>query len=648
MRRWLIALIAISLSLTFFYHLHGFLKKKVTISEFKVLTERKLSQLLQADVKIGKIRFGLLRQVSLSGLQIDRIKTKVPVEIDVEKIVIKYDLLDFINQKFKVPADLLLESPTLTLQSFISPFIAFSGPGFEAKNSFFRKAELKDGVLHISIPTFKRVVDLKKVRAKGVMEKNGLFHLTFEGELDRLASGMVKAEGTLRPETESGSLNFQLIDVNFLPDAQIPLTELNGKLDISENKIQIDHLAFKFRGFPLSLSGSIENPFSKTPKYNLKLSLEKDGKQMNLAVVIDLKEEKITGETSLAGFKHQFEGNILKSEDGFQLSEIKFNNGYEANGFLNYRTGKFLMKAAKERQRFSFDLNLNQLDIALNFNLDHFKLWGHDLTAFAKLTLTPLDSRIALGDYRFQAVLHTDYFVLDYHPLRDFKAQFEITPAGLDQLSAGWGEVSRLDGSVTFGKVTTIDSTLNINSFKLNELEYIGLHPMPVSFEGALEGKLRIIGDVTKPDITGKFSIHEGKIGDFKYDEATIDFYGVPPYLKLLDSKIKRKDNTFLIEGDLDFTLHNIFQKVKIVSLEKVIIWKGLDVTSEIEKKTEALGKDPRSIDVPQPIHAGNSGPPLKKIEAEYSIEKGKSLKVVAEEDENGKALVAIGPKLRF
>ena len=94
MRKWIALLTAICLLLLFFFNFYVFLKQRVLTSEFKVQTEKRLSQLFQANVKVGRIRFGLLKQFSLSGLQIGNRQSKLAVRIGIERIVIRYDLLD--------------------------------------------------------------------------------------------------------------------------------------------------------------------------------------------------------------------------------------------------------------------------------------------------------------------------------------------------------------------------------------------------------------------------------------------------------------------------------------------------------------------------------------------------------------------------
>ncbi len=88
MQKWiLIAIISSIVVITPASYLYQFLHKQVSSSEFKSFTENKISQLLRSSVKIGKIQFRFLKQISLSGLRIEQQGSHDPILIDVKKIV---------------------------------------------------------------------------------------------------------------------------------------------------------------------------------------------------------------------------------------------------------------------------------------------------------------------------------------------------------------------------------------------------------------------------------------------------------------------------------------------------------------------------------------------------------------------------------
>ena len=545
---------------------------------------------------------------------------------------------------------MILESPALDFKSLLSPFSVIDSAVFGSKASVFKRIELESGELQLPLPGLKEKLKIEKIKGKALRDSSGLLHLDFRGKAAHIWDGFLRISGELTPDKKGGSLQLDFENVRFEPSSKIPISDINGRLEILDSRIVVSKLSFKFRGIPIELSGDIDQAFTPKPKWNLVCNIEQGKKTIQTDLHADLEAESIVGKLNLFGIVREFSGHITTDETGFQLQGIQFDNGYHASGVFQIESGHYMLKAERERQRFAIDLSLNDLNIDLDLDMHHLKVFDNDLTTFARLKIIPLEPAWSEGDRRFQVDLVTDYFIFNFHPLQDFKASFNLSKSGLDPLMAQWGNTCHLKGAFAFGESPSLDFTILVDAFKLNELIALGAHPMPKSLEGVLEGKVHVIGSAQKPDVSGSFNIEDGKIGSFKYDHAEVAFYGEPPYFNLLDSKIVRKDNTFLIKGDVDFSLDNIFQKVKIVSLDQIVIWKGLDIASEMQKRPELEGPESYMEKATSAGHSGSgdrSGG-RRKIEAEYALTNQGSLSVTAEEDEGKQRLVTVGPKLRF
>lgn len=648
MRKWIPVLIALVLLWVFFFHFHAFFKKRVLTVEFKQQTERRLSEILKARVKIGKIHLGLLKHLSLSGLQIDQGESQLPVQIGVRRIVIRYDLFNFIQKRFKIPAEVLLEMPVITIPSFASPFFLPVSLGSGTQLANFRRIELQDGKIGLTHPVFLGAFAIEKIKGRASFDLDGALHMNFKGELEGAAKGFVSLEGSFKPGSRYYALEFEIKDGSFLSPSVIPVTDLNGKIHISGSDMIFDRLQMKLRDLPVEISGKVEDVFSPYPRWHLSVRLFYSGKPLRLDMRGDQKSQEISGTLTAFGRSVEFTGSMTADARGIHLHRLLLGNGYVAYGIFRFSDGHYVMNAEKGKQRFSFNVDIGDLGIESVFNINHLSVYGYDITTFARLNFSPVGEGWERGNRRFSGFLRTDYFVLNFQPLHDLKANFEVSELGINPLLVQWGNRSQLSGSVTFAGEPAVDGYFSLKDLRLSEMKFLGSHPMPVLFEGILEGKIKIAGPIQKPDLSGQFLVRDGKIGEFKYDEAVIEFYGQLPYFRLLDSKITRKDNTFLVKGDIDFQLENIFQKVKIISLDQIVIWKGLDVSSEIETKAKSEPLEARKSDILRPLNVESSGPGTRKLEAEYEVAQGKSLKVTAEEEESGKQIVTVGPKLRF
>ncbi|PIQ85124.1 MAG: hypothetical protein COV74_10050 [Candidatus Omnitrophica bacterium CG11_big_fil_rev_8_21_14_0_20_45_26] len=649
MRKWLKFIFAVGFILLFLLIAFHFLQEKFLTAEFRVRAENKLSELLDTKVSVGDVQFGLWRHISLSGLQIDPAKTGLPIEVGVETIVIQYGLGNLLSRSFRAPSWVLLDSPAVDLTEFISPFKALHVLSQQQLVNHLPQIEFENGQVTIPLQSGKKKIELKRMNGKTTTSSDGLYEINLGAELGGMVLGQAQAEGKFKPSDRMSRLKVNLRHAALAPELGIPVTQVNGEFMVEENRIEIKSLSFKLRGLPFHLSGSISGWLQGALQFNLASYVDIDRKPLIVQIAGDLAEESISGEAVLLGAVYQFEGRLRKDDEGFHMDEVDFDNNYRGTGDFLIHEGRYRFRAERELQRFDFNLNLKNFNADLNLNVNHFKFFDHDLTTLAHMSFIPMDAAWQRGAYQFESMMETEYLVFDYHPLDDFHSSFTISQYGIDGLEAVWGGVSKLTGSIDFDDAVTVDGELLINQLDLTGLNSIGFHRMPESLEGTLDGKVRLIGQISRPEIQSRLTFSNGKIGNFKFDNGTIEARGVSPYLRLINSKVMRKGNTFLIRGDIDFELENIFQKVEIVSLDQIVLWKGIDITGELKTIS-----DPRTLRFPAGDHVpttSDSGPYAaaenKRFEMEYALDKKRSISVVAE-DNGEKPLVTVGPKLRF
>src|SRR5258706_13724658 len=110
--------------LTFgFYALAKSFQDRMVDFPIKALTEEKLSALLGATVSVKQIKFGLVRQVSLAGLQIqsDKSQKNSFYLASAKAISFQYNLFNLLRRDFKNPNRVTLDSPQLLFRSFQLP-----------------------------------------------------------------------------------------------------------------------------------------------------------------------------------------------------------------------------------------------------------------------------------------------------------------------------------------------------------------------------------------------------------------------------------------------------------------------------------------------------------------------------------------------
>ncbi len=644
MRKWtFIAIISGILLASAFLYAYGALSKQVTSAEFKSFTEEKVGEFLRSRVKIGKIQFRFLKKISLSGLEIKQTGSREPILVGVKNIVIRYNLWNFISRQLKAPVSILLESPKFQLKSS-QPFWTSLMPSMvKPESGLFRRVELDGGEVEIPIPLADQKLRLTDIKGKTSWAGDRL-SVDFIAEADGFLEGSFDAEGSLQSGFESGDLKVRLRNIRWSESTGIPIKNLNGEIELKGSTLVIRQVSFDFKGIPCSLSGTVENIFSASPVYRLSWQLIDNGKEFVFETVLDLRDQSVSGNFSAFQKQHSFKGKLVYNENAILLSDLVFKSGYKANGELNFKESRFRLSAERDEQRYSVDMSFKDFRINLDLNVTHLKIAGHDIATLAKLKLQPVEEAWSGGKHHFDGTVETAYLIFNYHPLLDFNASFRLSSSGLESLAARWAGICQLTGSVSFAQPAISDLVLQISRVDLSHFRRLGVHEFPASLAGDLEGKIKISGLLGAPMMDGQMRVQNGKVAEFDYELATIQLSGQYPRLNLTDSKITKKGKTYLIKGDVDFKLDNIVQNVKIMSSDQMIIWKGWNLKREVDNQ-DALGSPGSgAAKATKPFQQASHS----ELQLEYSIKDGKSLTLVAEDDEDGKRFVGVGPKLKF
>ena len=635
MIRRLIAALVLCGVLTFllfqFYH---FLKKRIATSDLKAVTEKRISALLKAPVHVNQISVGLLKHISLSGLEINQKGTGRPVLIGINKIVVRYDLFSFLKRNFRIPAEIFLDSPRLTLGAFQDPQNLLDLSFLKSNRGILTRFEFEGGQVELPWVREDEKLRLEDFEGQAVPKKGDRFDVRFKARLSGVASGSLLSYGEINLSEKKYHLELNLDRVAFSDESGIPVRDLKGKVEWENDTLKIRETRFLFRGIPCELSGEVRRAFSDQPAYVFSFSLQEKSMTVRVDAMIDFKTHVIEGAIQTPFEKYRFLGSVQGKPADFQMTELAINDIYQASGRFDSKNRTYEIKWGREGERYEAAFSMGDFLWILTVKLDHYQFFDFDVVTSAVIRLVPDDGSWREGEHVFQAEMKTDYFIFQYHPLRDFQATAKLSARGIDDLLARWGQVSELRGRLTFEAVPKTEAVLRIASLELNALAALGIHPLPSSLEGTFEGQLEIKGPLENPSLNGAFAVSKGSIGSFKYDQASMNFSGRLPYLILNDSKVWVGKNAFKLSGGLDFRLGNFFEGIKIESSENIVLWRGLELSSSLKEV---------------PVEQLRSGAgAVARVEADYKLTDRSSLRVTAEEDQSNKEYVAAGPKLKF
>ena len=104
---------------------------RLSQADVRHFAEAKAAEILQADVKIGSIRYLPPAQIAFQGIQIQKSSSHLPFFLaQTRKLIFGYGLLNLLRWDFRVPTRLVLDSPDIRFRSRNSPF-----PFFESASS---------------------------------------------------------------------------------------------------------------------------------------------------------------------------------------------------------------------------------------------------------------------------------------------------------------------------------------------------------------------------------------------------------------------------------------------------------------------------------------------------------------------------------
>jgi len=335
----------------------------------------------------------------------------------------------------------------------------------------------------------------------------------------------------------------------------------------------------------------------------------------------------------------------MLKESGFSLSDIIINNEYTAKGEFLINKGEYSIYVSKEEQQIHCYLIHSNYSFKINLMLNHVKLSGYDFVTVARIELEPDISFWRDEQLVMNGTIDTDYMIFNYAPLNDFQGSFTISPHTISDIDLTWGEVYRASGEIVIDEPRSLNGELSITDLDLGACESIIGYVMPKEIDGIINSRVLILGEVENPTIEGHVRSGPGRFKALSFKKVIINAFGNRNKLTFQDSKIFRSDNVFYLVGTLDFTKKNIFHDVVLESGEKIILWRGWDLSKSIGGDTFSLKRkvtDTINLNVEGAFRSDDfedSSSGEGAVSLEYKYEDDQSISLSFEEEESDEAV---------
>ena len=255
------------------------------------------------------------------------------------------------------------------------------------------------------------------------------------------------------------------------------------------------------------------------------------------------------------------QGRILLSQNGLIFEDIK--------------------ASLKENSRNALNIygELSEDHLCLTTNLEHLKIENFDVLSNLNLTLNkrlkPQD-----GTQNVSGSFKTYGSVINKRPFPELSSSFEIRDGRLRILSFSLGDNYNLRGIVNLSAPFDADLSLNFYQAVPSELIAQFSFPEQPNFSGLFNGLIKITGQLCQPKVEGYLEVNQGRIGELNFVSADINIKGRYPKISIVDSRICREDDSFIMEAEVDFSELGQQDSLSLrLKPDKGIFWQGWDIT---------------------------------------------------------------------
>lgn len=642
MRKFAALTTLVLISLALLYGVLSSLGKFVKTADLKKLAESRIGNLLQARVSVDEVKLGFLDQISLNGLKINQdVKNRAFYLLDIGQVVFKYNVSRFWRRDFDKPNTILFDSPQFLFQSRSLPSAWVEIDDLLEKGSQVAdEVQFRKGRLSVHLPMQRVHFDLTPVQGKFKRVTPSRWRVGLEGRVSQMFKGVLELEGEVDQATKEFSIRIFMNQMRAANPEKLPVDGLDGVVHLTQEEIRFERVGLRFSRLPVKLEGSVLNYRRGLPHVDLRLSI--GSRDMGvLFTVRDFHDGAcdLEGELRYKGSRVPFRGRLFLKGEQFLVEDFELSDDFHGQGEWNWKQGILHLYLERNRQRIDVALNLNDGSIDFRLQADHFKVSGIDVVSRALFQLKPDRVLAADNKWAFDGKVRTDYLILDQIPFPDFQGTFHTTSSRVDRMNFQWGEGYSLNGSWGLEPPFPLDTRISWTGINLGKVRSLFAHPLPPRFEGLAEGDVRVRGEASGVEVEGQARVRGGAIGDFDYDELYLRFFGIPPYLKLRDSKLKRGMNTFYLMGGLDLRKENLFQDVEVTSSEKIVIWSGKNLGAGTRGETRLRS----GIGL---IEGLVSRSPDRSVD--MGLRRAKGFRMSGEQDDEDEAYLALGPRVHF
>ncbi|MCM8781800.1 MAG: hypothetical protein NC828_01950 [Candidatus Omnitrophica bacterium] len=579
------------------------IKNGLIAKDFGTFLEGRLNNIFVGkEIMLSQIAGNVFRSVTIDEFSISKRLSEgggvlSPI-FSVDRIIIKYNLLDLLRRQFEKISGIYLISPSLFFVPTQAIGLSPSGYPF-VTNSVYSPNGIKFHILNGDIGTVGKKPILTNLTGVVVLRDSTLVFNNMKGNFLTLP---VLVNGRIQRPFEAPLIKLSLLTKDKYYTARIAFKSMDqkGGGTVFGNARLFDKISVFLKGKVTIVSDELIEindiavgifPLSTKPMFT------------------------ISGDINLTTKSSKF---IIRAKSGF----------IEVMSNISQKKGLSIYARVNHLRAFGFDV-LSQIDI--NTSL-HEKGEPYE---------------ILRGSFR------TQNLIINYKPFPEIKARWVLKKNELFISGLSLGDGYRLAGILKSTPPYDVDLNLKVTNALLEDWLAFSKDPQSRFISGVINGEMKIKGPIKSPTTKGRFEIRNGNIQDVSFNSLNFNLSGKGTLLVVSDSKIFKEGGFLLMEGEIDLAKlgkRNIFEDLKIETDQRVIVWEGWDISKDISASEVKLKKDiSEEFKVNFKTYVNDKDGPAEERKSEigvdYKIKKDASINMRMRDDG---AFVGVEHKLKF
>ena len=223
-------------------------------------------------------------------------------------------------------------------------------------------------------------------------------------------------------------------------------------------------------------------------------------------------------------------------------------------------------------------------------DIQHLQTSLCDLSTQIVTDLEWVDDQVTRQSY-IAGKIHTQYALVDYKPIEDFKGTFAVKDQTI-YLQSFDSKQLKASGEIEMSAKPKVDMAFDLNNVNLNGFLNFWTRKKSFDSDGRVSGTIHATGYLKDLTLRGDLVARDGFIKTLEFEHIYVEMEGVYPYMQVSQAKVAKADGlNFSLTGPIDLSKRKSFkQQIKDMSIKPLVKGSEDQVEWTIRSSKESQG----------------------------------------------------------